>query len=138
MPIADARDIIVTTPKNQIAAAAEEAKFVIKSGGGYYFRRLSSRPKNIRRKSRVFYVEDGYIRGFCIVRELEDLPEGSTCKVTWKKWAPGFYVYMDADSWEWIDPIPMKGFQGFRYAGGIKFEVVGNWLDPKPEVKENV
>lgn len=137
MPIADARDIIVTTPKRQMAIAAHEAEQA-KKHGGYYFRRLSSRPKNIQRNSRVFYVEDGYIRGFGIACRIDTLSEGEHCDATGRAWAPGVYVYMKADSWVWIDPIPMKGFQGFRHAGGIKFEVVGNWLDIKPEVKENV
>ena len=133
MTIADARDIIVTTPKKQMGNAAMEAEQA-KKHGGYYFRRLSSRPKKIQKGSRVFYVEDGYVRGFGKACRIDTLSEGEHCDASGKVWAPGVYVYMRADSWKWIEPIPMKGFQGFRHAGGIKFNVVGDWMDPKPEI----
>lgn len=129
-------DIIVTTPKRQMVTAAHEAEQA-KKHGGYYFRRLASRPKGLQEGSKVFYVEDGYIRGFATVCKLVNLPEGKKCEVSWYPWAAGFYIYMNADSWKWIKPIPMEGFQGYRYFTPPEdMEIVGDWKDPKPEKGE--
>ena len=63
------KDIIVTTPKSEMDNAAKEAADCIRSGGGYYFRRLPTLPKEFGLGSKVFYVENGYIRGYAIVCE---------------------------------------------------------------------
>lgn len=147
-------DIIVTTPKAQMAAAAKEAADCILNGGGEYFRRFHSRtyPTDMHVGDRVYYVEDGYIRGFAVVKHMLHSPEGRTCDTTGRVWSQGFFVFMDSASWQWIKPIPMKGFQGFRYVyygeaqrvtlekadinGWRQFApviVVGGWKDPKPE-----
>ena len=145
-------DIIVTTPKSEMAAAAQEVADCIAAAGGEYFRRFprSQAPK-VATGDRVYYVEDGYIRGFALVSRVEDRPHaGVTCDTTRRPWLPGFYVFMDAASWQWIRPIPMRGFQGwrhlqYRYVGDLQLrlvldgevhviDVVGGWRDPRPEV----
>jgi hypothetical protein len=112
-------DIIVTTPKSQMANAAQEAADVIADGGGEYFRRFphSQAPK-VKPGDRVYYVENGWITGYAVVTRTDDPRHtGVTCDTTMRTWPPGFYVFMDATTWRWIRPIPMKGFQGFRYTG---------------------
>lgn len=144
-------DIIVTTPKSQMANAAQEAADAVAGGGGHYFRRfpLELAPE-IEPGDRVYYVEDGYIRGFAVVYSCGPSSLLHECETTGRRWPPGYYVFMKADSWTWIRPIPMLGFQGFRYArpavlnrdtihvwGVIVADVVvaGGWLDPRPEVE---
>ena len=134
-------DIIVTTPKSEMAASAQEAKDCILAGGGEYFRRFARRP-NLRLGDRIYYVEDGYIRGFALVQRVE-AHEAMNCATTGRDWAPGWYAFMPADTWKWIAPIPMKGFQGYRRAS-FQFDreevrILGGWLDPKPKSgKEDV
>lgn len=126
------RDIIVTTPRREMETAAEEARGCIESGGGYYFRTFHHLPKDIEVGSRVFYVEDGYVRGYALVNEINrgDMRCGTTGRV-WD----GNHVIMLANSWTWVRPIPMRGFQGWRYyEPPADLKVVGDWLDPKPEV----
>lgn len=126
-------DIIVTTPKKEMENAALEAEELKRDGGGFYFRTLHSRPKDIGDGSRIFYVEDGYVRGFCIIDHLED--GGGTCEVTNRYWDGSVRVIMYADTWKWIRPIPMKGFQGWRYyEPPDDMEIVGGWLDSRPGV----
>lgn len=141
-------DIIVTTPKSQMQNAAREAEDVKRAGGGMYFRRFGTRP-NVERGDRLFYVEDGYVRGFAVVEEVRRDDE-MICETTGAVWPAGWYVFMPAESWKWIRPIPMKGFQNYRFAraeghnpnvieeAGLVawIEVVGGWLDPKPEPGE--
>ena len=124
-------DIIVTTPKSQMANAAQEAADCIKDGGGQYFRRLP-RFTNIQRGDRVYYVEDGYVRGFAVVSRIEW--GHRLCETTGRQWPDGMYAVMDAASWQWIKPIPMRGFQGYHCAQFERGEVavIGGWKDPRP------
>jgi hypothetical protein len=136
-------DIIVTTPKGEMKNAAREAEDCKRAGGGEYFRRFPvERAPEILPGDRVYYVEDGYIRGFAPIKRILATAAGVRCDTTGRHWPPGYYVFMDATTWKWIRPIPMKGFQGFRYKTFASFpqlqdhnlEIVGGWLDPKPEV----
>lgn len=118
-------DIIVTSPKQFMKEAAEEAAECIREGGGHYFHHMARIPKNLRVGDRIWYVEDGYLRGYAIVVSVQ---EG--------------YVISDATTWIWCKPVPMKGFQGFRYLDPEKakeiFQYAGNWLYPRPEVEADV
>lgn len=145
-------DIIVTTPKSEMANAAQEAAECLAAGGGEYFRRFPrhQRPR-VEPGDRVYYIEDGFLRGFAVIHRIEDrLSRVQVCDTTNRHWPPGFYVFMRADSWKWIRPIPMRGFQGFRYPGSslratagrrdaillprfADIVIVGGWLDPRPE-----
>jgi hypothetical protein len=145
-------DIIVTTPKSEMANAAREAADCIAAGGGEYFRRFHPRQApTIGDGDRVYYVEDGFIRGFALVTQAEERAP-MCCDTTGARWPAGFYIFMDAASWQWIRPIKVKGFRGFRYAGSalgttakrdailmgdpalrwVDVLVVGGWLDPRP------
>ena len=128
-------DIIVTTPKSQMDTAAQEAENVKASGGGFYFRNLGQHcPRDLEEGDRIFYVEDGFVRGFAIITWVTETP-GLVCDTTGRQFGPGWYAISDAESWKWIRPIPMQGFQGWRYFDALdSLEVIGDWLDPKPAV----
>lgn len=124
------RNIIVTTPKKMMKVAEEEARACIEAGGGFYFRTFRSRPKEIEIGSKVFYVEDGWVRGYATI---SDIHHGRMkCGTTGRDWGEGWHVIMRADSWKWVAPVEMKGFMGWRYCD-IEPRVVGGWLDPRPE-----
>lgn len=126
-------DIIVTTPKTQRELAAKEAEDCKREGGGCYFRKLGKLPKHLEIGERCFYVEDDVITGFCIIREIR-YEDGMTCDTSGRQFDAGVYVFMDADTWKWIYPIPMLGFQGWRYSRlkPEQIQVLGDWLEPRP------
>lgn len=132
------KDIIVTTPKSQMKVAAQEARKCIEAiedgQKASYFRTFPKRPKFLDVGSRIFYVENGFIRGFATV---EKIGKGNIqCATTGRNWKGECYVMMPAQSWRWIDPIPMKGFQGYRYFEAPKdLRIIGNWLDSRPIFK---
>lgn len=127
-------DIIVTTPKGEMQNAADEAADVLEAGGGRYFRTFRHSPPNICPGDRVFYVEDGFVRGFASV--VETVAGGRRrCDTTGREWGEGFHVIMDARSWKWIAPIPMVGFRGWRYWGRPVPATIGDWRAPKPGQK---
>ena len=121
-------DIIVTTPKSESQIAAEEAAYCLKIGGGFYYRTMHRLPKDLNIGDKVFYVEDGFVRGFAVVYDIDfgDV----TCDVSSKQ-RSGNQIIMKADSWKWIQPIAMRGFQGWRYFSQ-PYTIVGDWKDPKP------
>jgi hypothetical protein len=142
-------DIIVTTPKREIENSAKEAADCIAAGGGCYFRRFNWRPYDLVAGSRIYYVEDGFIRGFAVVENVMVCDGTVRCDTTGRNWPEGVYAFMPADSWKWIAPIRMKGFQGIRHVGNgrrgdgaakifvgghlVDVVIVGGWKDPKPE-----
>ena len=118
-----------------VQEAAEAKDCILDGGEAWYFRNLGSRtPKHLHPGCNVFYVEDGFIRGFVTVACITNAPE-MICSTTGRHFGEGVYAVMDARTWVWIDPIPMHGFQGWRYTdldeGGV--EIIGDWLAPKPE-----
>jgi len=134
-------DIIVTTPKSRMVEAAQEAEDVIAAGGGDYFRRFPiGMEPNINVGDRVYYVEDGYVRGYAIVSRLMNTPRPIECDTTGRIYSPGFYVFMDATTWCWIEPLLMRGFQGFRYAGRdlLARRCAGDWLSSRPRICDGV
>lgn len=148
-------DVIVTTPRSQMGNAAKEAEDAKKYGGEtLYFRRFGTWV-NLKRGDRIYYVEDGFVRGFAVVERFDYYPEGRECDTTGTWYDPGYYAFMRADSWQWLQPVGMVGFQGFRYAqpegvrlgdfrrehvtppyrtyGQSDIVIIGDWLAPKPE-----
>jgi hypothetical protein len=129
-------DILVTTPKKEMENAAKEAAEVVEAGAGTYFRYLGMyKPNNTKEGDRIYYTENGFITGFCIINEFKRR-FNQRCGTTGRNWPNGWYVYMDATTWQWIKPIPYKGFQGWRYFNnelyGPKLEIVGDYKIPKP------
>src|SRR5574342_1148795 len=119
-------DIVVTTPKSEIENSAREASECLADGGGYYCRKIPATLAGSREfdaGSKVFYAENGYVRGYGVVQHiwtgayLRELANGD--------WRDGFYAAMPAESWTWIEPIPMRGFQGYRRMFTDRVRVVG-------------
>jgi hypothetical protein len=131
-------DIIVTTPLSEMKNAAKEAAWALRNeqGNPRYFRRFPvTRVPKVEPGDKVFYVEDGYIRGFCTIIYIKENKTEVTGLVIGKIFQPGIFVVMDAKSWTWIKPIPMKGFQGYRYTTvDFKYEEAGKWKVPRPKV----
>lgn len=145
-------DVAVTTPKGEMETAAKEARWAIRheSANPQYFRVFKNRPVGLRPGSRVYYVEDGYIRGYAVVTSVTDTKTSPRCDATGRAWPPGWVVEMSASSWRWVKPRAYPGFQGHRKFPlppprkaqmGWTNEInqtdlveVGGWKDPKPSV----
>lgn len=137
-------DLIVTTPKRDIALAAREAAGIIAAGGGSYFRLLSRRvvKVNAGNGDRMFYVEDGFIRGFANIIKIRFSRDGrgvsgvgEVCSTTGVNWGIGTFAIMDAATWQWVLPVPCRGFQGWRYFYRFaEMVVVGDWRSPRPPI----
>ena len=137
-------DILVTTPKGRAKEAAQEAADCIQrhdrgESTGYYFRNFGSRSAPpLNPGDRLYYVLDGWVRGFLVVESVEESDEGVK-DYEGNRHRPGFYAWSKPVSWCWIALIAFGGFQGWRYAsrcglGRESVSIVGDWRDPMPEV----
>ena len=107
-------DILVTTPKSAHQLAYEEAMFVERYPNTYWFRTIRGKP-DVQIGDKVYYVDQGMIRGYGIVFEITY--EELQCIMT-KKIYKG--THLKQRKWVWLKkPIPFKGFQGFRYINRI-------------------
>lgn len=103
-------DILVTTPKSEIQTAKEEAQAVAQDPEAFWFRTLRGRP-NVQVGDRVYYVENGLIRGYGIVFNIEtgDMWDDAH-ECAWNG------THLKQRKWVWLlKAVQYKGFQGFRY-----------------------
>jgi len=107
-------DIVVTIPKSKLKQVEEEEKALsdaISKGEKWnFFWSLGRMPKRVKDLERCYFLWDGAIRAY---HDIVDLDEDMTCEHT-GQFYPGVCLVLDPKIHE-IKPIPMKGFQGFRY-----------------------
>lgn len=123
-------DIILTWPKGRTLES-----YVMALGEAFHndelinFRVSNLPAKEAFQGDRVYMVHDGHIRGYNwlygyamrLENEVKDPVSGAF-------WPAGKYI-VRLPGWKAIDPIPMKGFQGWRYADKYfkRSEVTGIW-----------
>lgn len=108
-------NIVITWPKSRsLESYLIELDKADKAGEFINFR-LPTKPKE-HEVSLCYIVHDGAIRGWNDVVSIDYRPEGVVRDpITGDYWPAGFYVVRDPHWHPLKDPIPMKGFQGFRY-----------------------
>lgn len=74
--------------------------------------RIPYNPKNVNPNDRCFVVWNGYVRGWMAI-VWSGHAESFTCSTTGEVHKGGYYVSRSGP-FHYIDPIPMRGFQGFR------------------------
>ena len=73
--------------------------------------KVSNFPKETNIGNKCYSVYKGFIIGWM---EIVGMSEGNiTCETTGKKWEGKFI--QRSGKFNYIEPIPMTGFQGFRY-----------------------
>ena len=107
-------NILVTTPKSEIDNSRREGK-AVEVEGGYWFRTFRFKPKVVP-GDRIYFVENGLIRGYGVIIDVYQAADSETCDVTGREWGnSGDWVVCYKD-WHWLKaPVPFKGFQGIRY-----------------------
>lgn len=106
----EGRDIIITVPKKISWDDYSQELEAVKDGTQVMNYKVRSFPKtSIGNKCYVVY--DGFIRGWMEIVGLSE--EEFTCTTTGRVWS-GKFIQRSGEFHE-IEPIPMKGFQGFRY-----------------------
>ena len=103
-------DVIITLPKTVKWEDYEKELETIKDGTQVMNFKVNHLPKT-KEGCKCYLVHDGYIRGWMTIVGLVE--DDFTCTTTGKEWSGKFI--QRAGQFNYIDPIPMKGFRGFRY-----------------------
>jgi hypothetical protein len=104
--------IVVTVPRSERANIKAEDKFVEKHTGVEQAWKVSNVPKHLLPGDRVYFIEDGVIRYYHTFRRVE---KDFRCEVTGRVWH-GNNLILFCPEVKLRQPVPMKGFRGFRYA----------------------
>ena len=123
------QDLVITMPEavgRDVLASPDDRYFFHRTGRG--------RLKYHDVGGRVFFVFSGHLRGFGRTHAIRRLRR--TVSLDGKCFQPGWYLRIYPESWRWIVPLPMRGFQGFRYSRFDEADVhiVGDFTDPQPDI----
>ncbi len=69
-------------------------------------------PKRLEQGDRVYFATNGFIRGFFIVKDINESP-------LFYADVPKNNIIWSCKAWKDIKPIPTKSFQGFKYANKV-------------------
>lgn len=103
-------DIVVTVPKKEMKNLKEEDTFAA-GKNVYQYWSVSKRPKYLNVGDKVYFVEDGKISYYHIFLGFKD---DIKCEATGREWS-GCNLTLQYPEIKLKNPIPMSGFQGFRY-----------------------
>ncbi len=106
----DFRDIIITLPKTINWSDYELELNAVKDGKEVMNFKVNAFPKTTIGK-RCYIVHNGYIKGWMKITGMSS--KEFKCSTTGKLWKGNFIER--SGPFNYIEPIPMKGFQGFRY-----------------------
>lgn len=105
-------DIIVTIPKSEFKTMKKEQAFAEANNGEVVeYWSVGEKPTKLEIGDKVYFVEDGQINCYQIFLGYE---YNAVCEVTDRVWK-GLNLILEYPPIILDNPIPMKGFQGFRY-----------------------
>ena len=78
------------------------------------FFKVPTKPKQLNIGDKCYLVHQGFVKGWMQVMGIWKIE--FDCTTTGKKWPAGIYIARSGPFHELKTPIPMKGFQGYRYA----------------------
>lgn len=105
-------NIVVTVPRHIEWQKYEEELAAVASGDIMNYR-VAAKP-NVQKGDKCYIVYRGLIRGYMIVHDVIYRSEVFKCTTTGEVWRPGWYIQRTG-LFHRIEPVEMKGFQGFRY-----------------------
>lgn len=107
------KDIVITWPKKRsLNSYLVELENAERDGCVINFR-VPTLPKG--KAERCYVVHDGAIRGYNLIVSIERQENYMVLDpLTGEYWPSGNYI-VRWPKWHDIEPIPMKGFQGYRY-----------------------
>lgn len=117
------RDVVITWPKTKrlddyLRACTgawmrhEDINYRISKPPHFEFGAFAERP------GRVYIVHDGFVRGYHELKFVIYRDDHEVLSTEGKGyWPAGWYLVRNPE-WNEVDPVPMRGFQGWRYYEG--------------------
>lgn len=106
------RDIIITLPKETRWEDYEKELEAVKDGKEVMNFKVGSFPNQTSVGSKCYLAHQGVIKGWMEIVGLSE--KEFTCSTTGREWK-GKFIERSGKFHKIDPPIPMKGFQGFRY-----------------------
>lgn len=104
-------DIIITIPKSISWKDYEKELAKVRDGSQVMNFKVSNFPKT-KSGNRCYLVHNGEVKGWMKIVGVSE--EEFTCTTTGKQWKGKFIKR--SGPFHYIEPLEIKGFQGFRYA----------------------
>ena len=95
--------IIYTTPQVLLHKQGKLEHDIDHSPTGDYYWELARIPKRLKEGDKIYFATTGHLRGFFKMEEIN-------------QWGQ---LKFNISTWKEINPIPIKHFQGFKYADSI-------------------
>lgn len=108
----ESRSIVITLPSNISWDDYEKELAKVEDGRQVLNFKVPNFPKGVKVGDRCYVVHKGYVVGWMRIAGMSE--KTFPCTTTGKEWTGRFiersgkFHYLD-------EPVPMKGFQGFRY-----------------------
>lgn len=105
------KDIVITLPAKISWKEYEKELAAVKDGSKVLNFKVPYFPKDTEIGRKCYLVHKGHIVGWMKIVGMVE--KDFTCEITGKKWT-GKFIQRSGPFFK-CSPIPMKGFQGFRY-----------------------
>lgn len=106
-------NIIITIPKSIKWEDYQKELKAVEDESQEMNYKISTCPKDVHVGDRCYLVYDGYIRGWMKISNIGKKDE-FVCTTTGSYWKEGYYVSRTGKFHPLKNPIPMKGFMGYR------------------------
>lgn len=108
-------DIIITVPQTIPWEEYEKELKTVRDESQQMFFKVPFLPKKTNVGDRCYVCYRGAVLGYMFISHLGYI-NGFQCTTTNEQWDDGYYIGRTGKFHWLVDPIPYKGFQGFRYA----------------------
>lgn len=105
-------DIVITLPKKVNWKEYLKELEVVKDSRSHLNFKVSNFPKDLKLMDRCYLCYKNFIIGYMFVTGMVE--KEMICSTTGKEWK-GKFIQRSGEFYKLGKPIPMKGFQGFRY-----------------------
>lgn len=105
--------ICITIPKSIKWAEYEKELKAVEDESQEMNYKIPTLPKGVNVGDRCYICHNGFIKGWMKISNLQRI-DGFKCTTTGKYWEPGNYVSRTGVFHYLKEPIPMKGFMGYR------------------------
>ncbi len=106
-------NICITLPKTIKWSDYERELEAVKDGSQEMNFKIPTIPKDVHPGDRCYICHDGFVKGWMTITSIGP-KKGFDCTTTGQQWGDGNYVSRSGEFHYLKDPIPMKGFMGYR------------------------
>lgn len=108
------RNIAITVPKTIKWEQYEKEIDAVRDGEQEMNYRLPTLPKDTEVGDRCYVCYNGQLIGWMEITGISKR-DGFECSTTGKDWGDGNYISRSGEFHYLKNPVPMKGFMGYRY-----------------------